>query len=191
MHVGTPIRLHGYSFQDYLALEEVSTVKHEYLDGEIYGMAGGSVLHAALSAAMVTTLSNQLGGRCRVYSSDLRTRVAATGLATYADAAIVCGRIETDPDNQDTVTNPAALVEVLSPSTIDYDLGEKFEHYKQVPAVRAVVYVWQDRRNIEIRERAADGSWRVQIVEAGEVGSIESLDCRIEVDALYGAAGGP
>jgi hypothetical protein len=54
-----------------------------------------------------------------------------------------------------------------------------------------VVYVWQDTRKIEIRERAADGSWRVQVVEAGEVGSIESLDCRVEVDALYGAAGGP
>ena len=80
------VRLHQYSFADYLALEEVSTVRHEFLDGEIYGMAGGTVLHAALSAAIIGTLHAQLAGRCRVYSSDLRIRVPATGLATYADA---------------------------------------------------------------------------------------------------------
>ncbi len=185
------VTLHRYSFQDYLALEEVSTVKHEFLDGEIYGMAGGSVLHAALSAAMIAALHRQLREHCRVYSSDLRSRVPATGLATYADATVVCGAIETDPDNADTVTNPTALLEVLSPGTIDYDLGEKFEHYKQSPSVRAVIYVWQDRRRIELRERGNGGAWRVQAFEQGQVASVESLGCHIDVDTLYGEAGGP
>lgn len=186
----TPFRLHRYTFQDYLALEEVSTVKHEFLDGEIYAMAGGSVLHAALSAAAVALLHAQVQEACRVYSSDLRVRVRATGLATYADAAVVCGPVETDPDNADTVVNPAALVEVLSPSTIDYDLGEKCEQYKRVPSVRALIYVWQDRRKIELHERTADG-WRVEAFGPGQTVSIESLACRIDVDAFYAGAGGP
>lgn len=188
MATSTP-RLHRYSFQDYLAVEEVSRVKHEFLDGEIYAMAGGSVLHAALSAAVLAALHNQLRGRCRVYSSDLRIRVLATGLASYPDVTVVCGTVIADPKDADTVTNPTALVEVLSPSTADYDLGEKFEHYKQAPSVRAVVYVWQDWRQIELRERAADGSWRIQTVGHGQHVLIESLECRLDVNALYDEAG--
>ena len=149
------VRHHRHSFRDYLAVEEISTVKHEFLDGEIYAMAGGTVLHAALSAAILAALHQQLGGRCRVFSSDLRIRVRATGLASYPDVTVVCGATETDPESPDTVVNPTLVVEVLSPSTMDYDLGEKFEHYRQIPSLTAVIYVWQDRRRIEIRERAA------------------------------------
>ena len=181
-----PAHLHRYTFHDYLTVEEISTVKHEFLDGEIYAMAGGSVLHAALSAGMLASLDAQLLGR-RVYSSDLRIRVLATGLATYPDVAIVCDPIETDPENQETVVNPAALVEVLSPSTQDYDLGEKFEHYKQIPSLRALIYVWQDRRQIEVRERVAGGGWRS--TTHGEEARIDALDCRIAVAALYTEAG--
>jgi Uma2 family endonuclease len=188
--MGTPYALHRYTFQDYLALEEISTVKHEFLAGEIYALAGGSVLHAALSAAMVALLHGQIREHCRVYSSDLRIRVLATGLAGYADAAVVCGPVETDPENTDTVTNPAALVEVLSPGTIDYDLGEKREQYKQIPAARVLIYVWQDRRQIELCERAPDG-WRTQVVGQGQTAVIESLPCGIDVDALYAGVGGP
>ena len=93
-HMDRAVQLHRYSFEDYLALEEVRTVRHEFLGGEIYGMAGGSVLHAALSAGIVAQLHGQLKGRCGVYSSDLRVRVLATGLATYADAAVVCGPLK-------------------------------------------------------------------------------------------------
>lgn len=72
-------------------------------------------MHAALSARMVALLHAQRPGDCQVYSSDLRVRVQATGLASYADATVVCGPVETDPDNADTVTNPTVLVEVLQP----------------------------------------------------------------------------
>ena len=183
--MGAPIRLHRYSYQDYLAVEEISTVRHEFLDGEIYAMAGGTVRHAALSAAMLAMLHTQTHGRCRVYSSDLRVRVMATGLASYADVAVVCGPVETDPENRDTVINPTALVEVLSPSTIDYDLGEKFEHYKQVPSLKAVIYVWQDRHQIECRVRNSDGTWRSDSFGSGQNTELAALECRIAVDVLY------
>jgi Uma2 family endonuclease len=186
--MGAPIRLHRHSYQDYLAVEEVSSVKHEFLDGEIYAMAGGSVRHAALSAAALASLHAQLQGRCRVYSADLRLRVLATGLASYADVAVVCGPVQTDPDHSDTVTNPTALVEVLSPGTIDYDLGEKFEHYQQIPSLRAVIYVWQDRLQVELRERTPQGTWRRETAEAGEQIAIGALDCQLSVDALYADA---
>jgi Uma2 family endonuclease len=179
---------HRYSFQEYLAVEEVSTVKHEYLDGEIYAMAGGSVLHAALSAAMVAALHRQLGGRCRVYSSDLRIRVAATGLASYPDVTVVGGAVETDPENADTVVNPTLIVEVLSPSTTEYDLGEKFEHYRRIPSLAAVLYISQERRQIDVREKE-DGVWKTSTAGPGGVAALSSLGVRVGIDALYADAG--
>jgi len=181
-------RLHRYSFRDYLGVEEVSAVKHEFLDGEIYAMAGGSVLHAVLSASALAALHAQLKGRCRVFSSDLRIRVMATGLASYPDVTLVCGPVETDPESVDTVVNPTLVVEVLSPGTMDYDLGEKLEHYRRIPSLTAVVYIWQDKRQIEVRERR-DGAWATVAAGAGAEVSIESLACRFDVDNLYADAG--
>ena len=182
------VRHHRHSFQDYLAVEEVSTVKHEYLDGEIYAMAGGSVLHAALSAAVLAAFHRQLAGRCRVYSSDLRVRVRETGLASYPDVTVVCGAIETDPESPDTVVNPSILVEVLSPATMEYDLGEKFEHYRRIPSLAAVLYLWQDRRQIEVRERTG-GAWKTAIVGPGGTVALATAALGLEVDALYSDAG--
>jgi Uma2 family endonuclease len=190
--MSVPVRLHRHSFRDYLAVEEISTVKHEFLDGEIYAMAGGSILHAALSAAVLASLHAQLGGRCRVYSSDLRIRVPATGLASYPDITVVCGAVETDPESADTVVNPTAVVEVLSPGTMDYDLGEKFEHLRQIPSLRAVIYIWQDRRGVEVRERLAEGTWKAaKLAGSGEEAPIGALGCKIAVDDLYADAGAP
>ncbi|HXJ18606.1 MAG TPA: Uma2 family endonuclease [Polyangia bacterium] len=185
-----PARLHSYSFRDYLQVEEMSGVKHEYLDGEIYAMAGGSVLHAGLTAVVTAMLSDQVRGRCRTYSSDLRVRVAATGLASYPDVTVVCGPVQTDPENQDTVVNPTLVVEVLSPPTIAYDLGKKFEHYAQIPSLRAVVYVWQDQPRIEVRERVGE-VWRTTVAESKAMAAVPGLECRLDVDALYADAGAP
>ena len=183
------VRHHRHSYQDYLAVEEISTVRHEYLDGEIYAMAGGSVLHAALAAATLAALHRQLDGRCRVYSSDLRIRVRATGLASYPDVTVVCGPAETDPESAETVVNPTLVVEVLSPGTMDYDLGEKFDHYRRIPSLTAVLYVSQDRRQLEIRQRT-DDEWKTTQANAGQNLSIASIGCRLDVDALYADAGG-
>jgi Uma2 family endonuclease len=183
------MRLHHHSFKDYLAVEEMNPVRHEFLDGEIYAMAGGTILHAALTVAVSSALHRQLAGRCRVFSSDLRIRSLATGLACYPDVTVVCGNVETDPESKETVANPMVVVEVLSPATIDYDLGEKFEHYRRIPSLTAVVYVWQDRRQIEVRARAVSHDWRVEVAGRGAVAQLEQLGCALDVDALYADAG--
>jgi Uma2 family endonuclease len=187
--MGVPARLHHYSFQDYLMVEEMNPGRHEFLDGEIYAIAGGTMLHAALSAAVLTALATQLTGGCRTYTSDLRVRVLATGLATYPDVTLVCGKAEADPESKETAVNPAVIVEVLSPATIDYDLGEKFEHYRQIPSLKAVVYVWQDRQQIEVRERTADGDWRSHIGGVGTTLAVEEPRFTLDVNALYAVAG--
>jgi Uma2 family endonuclease len=107
-----------YTLEDYLSVEEMSAVRHEFVDGQIFAMAGGTPEHAALSAAVLVVLGGKLlGGRCRPYSADLRIRVLATGLATYPDAAVICGEPSRDPSSPTHVTNPTVVVEVLSTST--------------------------------------------------------------------------
>ena len=89
----------------------------------------------------------------------------------------------------DTATNPDAVFEVLSPATKDYDLGEKFEHYRQIPSLSAVVYLWQDRRQVEVRQRSAGGAWQTRTAGAGASLPLESLGCLLDVDAIYARAG--
>ena len=139
--------------------------------------------------AASSALHRQLAGRCRVFSSDLRIRSLATGLACYPDVTVVCGSVETDPESKETVANPTVVVEVLSPATIDYDLGEKFDHYRQIPSLQAVIYVWQDRRQIEIRERPGNGVWRSNIGDVGTTLAMETIRVTVDVDALYTDAG--
>ncbi len=183
-----PIRLHRYAFAEYLAIEEIARVKHEFLDGEIYAMAGGTPEHAALAAVVTTVLGEQLrGGPCRVYSSDLRVRILATGLATYPDVTIVCGPTERDPQSATHVVNPRIVIEVLSDGTEEYDRGEKLEHYKKVSSLMAVVLVSHRERKIEVWSREAS-AWEVTVHGSGQVARIPSLDCRLDVDAVYDAA---
>lgn len=123
--------LHRYTYREYLVFEEAANVRHEFLDGEIYAMAGGTREHAAICANIMSALSVELRGRgCQVHSSDLRVRVLETGLATYPDVTVIGDRVELDPEDRNTITNPTLLVEVLSPSTAAYDRFEKLEHYK-------------------------------------------------------------
>lgn len=178
--------MHHYTYREYLALEEMSNVKHEFLDGEIYAMTGGSVMHAGLSAIVTGLLHQQLRyGPCRVFSSDLKVRVLATGLATYPDVSVVCGEPELDPESKHTITNPRVVVEVLSDSTEEYDRGLKLEHYQQIPALETVVLVAQREQRIEVWSRGDDGVWTSRSSGPGEVAAIPAIQCTLAVDAVY------
>jgi Uma2 family endonuclease len=185
-----PVRLHHYSYFEYRSLEEASSTKHEFLDGEIYAMAGGTPLHAALQAAVTAALANQLAGKeCRVYGSDLRVRVLATGLATYPDVTVVCGPVETDPEDRNAAVNPKVVVEVLSDGTEQYDRGEKLAHYQKLATLEAVVLVAQRERRIELWQRR--DQWTR--VEAGPEESVEiaAIGCSLATTAIYNVAGAP
>ncbi|HUP23148.1 MAG TPA: Uma2 family endonuclease [Thermoanaerobaculia bacterium] len=189
-----PTSLHRYSYRDYLELEAASNVKHEYLAGEIYAMAGGTPEHAALAVSVSSALHAQSrGGPCRVFSSDLRMRVLATGLATYPDVSVVCGEPERDPESPTTVLNPVLVVEVLSESTADYDRGEKLDHYRKVPSLGAVLLLDPRVRRIELWQRteAAGPGWRQSGAGPGEFIVLEGLGAALDVDQIYDGASLP
>lgn len=183
-----PAPRHQYSYQEYLALEETSPHKNEYYAGEIYAMAGGTPAHAALTAALIAELGGQLRGKpCRVYTSDLRIRVKATGLATYPDVAVICGQLEVDSDGPNTAVNPAALFEVLSDGTEAYDRAEKREHYFRIPSLRDYVLISQRQRLVEHWQRRDDG-WSQLSAKPGDSVRLTSLEVTLDIAELYAQA---
>lgn len=182
---GDAARVERISYDEYLAIERAADVRHEWLDGQIYAMAGGTLTHGALSAAMVSELRNlALGCGCVVFSSDAKVRVAETGLATYPDASVVCGPIETAPGDLHAMRNPSILVEVLSESTEANDRGKKWRHYRQIPSLRHYVLVTQHARSIEVYTREGD-HWTLREGGEGEHVALEALGGSISVDRVY------
>lgn len=178
---------HRYTYRDYLDLERAANVKHEFLDGEIYAMAGGTPEHAALAMAAGSALVTRLrGGPCRVFSSDLSVRVLETGLATYPDVSVVCGDLERDPESAVTVTNPRLVVEVTSDGTEAYDRGEKLQHYQRIPSLAAILVISHRERRLELWTRRPDGAFDVATAERGEAVTIDPLGLSLEVDEIYG-----
>lgn len=176
-------RVH-HSYEDYLGLLEVSGVKLEYCNGEIYAMAGGTPAHADLAAAMMRLLGNALLDRCRVSSSDLKVRIEATDLSTFPDVTVVCGTREVSAIDRNAVINPTVVVEVTSRSTEDYDRGEKLSHYRQCASLRAVLYVSHRRPEVTVVERAPTG-WVERVHRPGESVELATPTLSLSVDEIY------
>jgi Uma2 family endonuclease len=175
-----------HTFAEYVRLDAQSTVKHEFLDGAVWAMAGGSPAHAAIAANVIALLLAALRDRpCRVHSSDLRVRVQSSGLATYPDVTVLCGTFEPDPEDPHTALNPAVIVEVTSPSTEAYDRGEKLAHYRTIPSLRDVVLVSQDARRVEVWSRADDGTWSSRDFAAGTAAHLPSFGIVLPLDEVY------
>ncbi|MFO0757998.1 MAG: Uma2 family endonuclease [Byssovorax sp.] len=190
--MAAPVPKPYVTYEEYLALEEKSLTKHEWLDGVIYdmealGMSGGTPDHAALALAVGGELRAQLRGKpCRVYSSDLKVRVMATGISTYPDISVVCGKLEPAPSDKNAATNPVVLVEVLSDSSEAYDRGQKFAHYRRIPSLREYVLIGQGEPRIEVFRKNDEGKWVLaEEASAGQVAELTSIGCVLSVDEIY------
>lgn len=173
------------TYDEYLAIERAADQRHEWLDGRVYAMAGGTLVHAELAFAVLRELGDAaLRCGCRVFNADAKVRVRETGLATYPDGSIVCGRVETDPMDRNAMTNPTLLVEVLSDGTEGYDRGEKWAHYRHISTLKDYVLVSQHTPRIEVFSRDGD-HWTLRIAERGETLTLTALDATIAVDRVY------
>ncbi len=184
MHSAAPIA--RISLADYLAMEQASPDRHEWLDGVVYAMAGGTPEHSQLAAGVIRLLGNLLLDRgCAVFTSDLRVRVRETGLDTYPDVTVVCGPVERDVADAQAVTNPTLIVEVLSATTEAYDRGEKFAHYRRMHTLKEYVLVSQDEPRIECFRRDELGRWVLFEAVAGERLGLTSLGGELVVNEVY------
>jgi Uma2 family endonuclease len=132
--------------EEYLRLERAAEFKSEFVSGEIFAMSGGSPKHSLLAANWLGELRKKFrGGRCGVFNSDLRARTERTGSYVYPDVSVVCDKLAMYAGSDDVITNPKLVVEVLSPSTADYDRGHKFELYREIPSLSDRVCVGAPR----------------------------------------------
>ena len=185
-----PRRLHRYTYADYVALEQSSPTKHEFLDGEIYAMAGGSEEHSALAAEVLRVLGNAVGGRpCRVHTSDLRIHVEAAGFSTFPDGSVICGPLaQHEPSPTATALNPSVLLEVTSDSSEEYETGIKLEFYRTIPTLQDYVIVSHRERRITVHSRGHDGQWSTRSAIAREAVAVASLGVELLTDEIYRAS---
>jgi Uma2 family endonuclease len=175
-----------FTAAEYLAMEAVAPYKSEYHRGEIFALSGGSADHSLVQANVGRALGNALESTpCRVFTSDLRIHVKSDDLYTYPDVSVVCGEIRYHPRRTDTITNPILIVEVLSPSSREYDRGAKFAMYKQIPSLREYVLVDSEQARVECLRRR-EGEWTVAMFDGLDATcQSESLDCEIPLRFIY------
>lgn len=167
--------------EEYLAWERQQERKHEYFEGEVYAMAGGSPRHNRLSSRITTALENALGARYHVFSSDQRVR-SRERRYVYPDLTVVCGAPVIE--HEDVLVNPTVIVEILSSTTEQYDRGLKWDGYQQLPSLTDYVLVSQDRARIEHFARTPQGRWVYTSVAAGE--HVELTDgTSLALDAIF------
>ncbi len=159
----------GLSPADYLAWERQQPVRHEFVRGEVFAMAGGTPRHNALCVNVAAALHAALrGGPCRTFSSDQRVGLGPGERYVYPDVTVVCGPVRLEQGSTDVVANPTVLVEVLSESTEQYDRGLKWDGYRRIAALTDYVLVSQSERRLEHFGREPDGSWRYRAAGPGE-----------------------
>jgi Uma2 family endonuclease len=146
--------------EQYLAFDRSSDTRHEYMFGDILPVEGGMPAHARITANAITAISNRLTtSGCAVYSSSLRVCVDAKFAYAYPDLSVICGQPQYTDAREDTVTNPALIVVVLSPSTEGYDLGKKARMYWKIASLTGLLFIDQKRVWIEYWFRSPGGKW--------------------------------
>jgi Uma2 family endonuclease len=172
---------------EYLTFERQSDVKHEYFRGEVFAMSGASQKHVTIFMNMSHLLVGQLKGRsCRTFGADMRVKVSPTGLFTYPDLVVVCGRPRFEDKELDTLLNPSVIIEILSKSTEAYDRGEKFAQYRTLDTLTDYLLVSQDKPRIERYVRQADGGWLLtESSGLDAVMPIASIQCQLPLAEVY------
>jgi Uma2 family endonuclease len=183
MPVANPV--HRLTEAEYLDIERRAEFKSEFLDGEMFAMAGGTRLHSVIKCNLIHALMSQLEeSPCVVYDSDMRLKVQEAGLYTYPDVSVACGENRVEDD--DTLLNPTILGEVLSDSTEAYDRGQKFEFYRKLPSLREFLLVSQQKPLVDHYILQDSGEWILRPV-AGLEGmlSLPSIGITIALAKVY------
>ncbi len=152
-----------FTIEEYLAMEEVAAEKHEYYRGEIFAMSGSKVPHNTISRNLLGQLIVKLKGKkCRPYGSDQRIHIETNSLFTYPDISVVCGEVITLNNDNWNILNPAVIIEILSPTTKNYDRGEKFMLYRDIPTLKEYILIDSEHVHVEAFRLNATHRWELE-----------------------------
>jgi len=182
--MGLPAHKTIFSADDYLAWEDLQPERHEYLNGEVFAMAGAEDRHVTVSGNCYMALRLHLGGTgCRTYMSDMRLHVASANAYFYPDVMVTCSAM--DLASPRVKTAPKLVIEVLSPSTALYDRGQKFAHYRNLSSLDEYVLIDLDTRCTDGYQKNTDGLWVLHPFAAGESVTLASVALTISVVQLF------
>ncbi|MCB0559391.1 MAG: Uma2 family endonuclease [Lewinellaceae bacterium] len=180
-----------YSIADYLELEAHSEQKHEFRDGIIVAMSGGTIPHNMICGNVFYALRDKKKKGCTVFNSDQRVYFDEINHYVYPDTSVVCGGIEVSGEDENAIINPVLIIEVLSDSTAAYDRGEKFRKYRSLPSFKEYILIDQEQPIVDTLFREDGKYWRMQtIVELGKKVPIYSLDIEILMEDIYSEVSG-
>ncbi|MBD1920560.1 Uma2 family endonuclease [Microcoleus sp. FACHB-831] len=172
--------------EDYLEGETISPIKHEYIRGEIYGMAGTSKAHDIISLNVLTLLRNHVrGSGCRAYTGNVKVHIEQVNTFYYPDAMVSCDERDNSTLEDYFIRYPRLIVEVLSPSTAAFDRGEKFADYRTLETLREYVLISQDRIRVDCFRRNSEGLWVLYPYAEGEEVRLDSIDFNCAIASLY------
>ncbi len=175
-----------FTESEYLELERKADFKSEYYNGEIFAMAGATLIHNKIVSNLIFLFNQFLKDKpCDVYPSDLRLQVEKSGLYTYPDITIVCGKAELLDNKFDTLKNPTVLIEVLSDSTEKYDRGQKFSFYREIPSLKEYILVSSKTMKIEKFKRLEDGNYLYIESNEHQPFPIDSIDMNLNLEDVY------
>jgi len=182
----TPMSSHAHimpvSPQDYLEGEKTAQVRHEYVAGRVFALAGGSQSHNLINGNLLYALKTHLrGGACKVFVNDLKVEAKANEVYYYPDLMVTC---DPSDDGEYVKKRPVLIVEILSPSTETTDRREKWVHYQRLETLREYVLVSQDARRVEVFRRAGD-AWDVETFEGDETVNLDSVGVRVGMGEVY------
>jgi Uma2 family endonuclease len=171
--------------EDYLEGEKVSPIKHEYRQGEIYAMAGGSKPHAIITGNVFALLRNHLrGSGCMPYMADMKVRNETSNFYYYPDVAVTCDELDRN-NAEDFIRYPCLIVEVLSPTTAAFDRGDKFADYRTSESLQEYVLINQERVSVECFRRNAEGLWVLYPYTQGQEVQFASVNFSCAIETLY------
>lgn len=186
--ISLPQALPVFTPEAYLSLERVSEIRHEYLDGFVYAMAGESPEHSTICFNLAVIVGSQLIDKpCRGFSPNMKIRTDESGMYAYPDLTVVCGEPLFHDERRDVLVNPTVIFEVLSPSTEAYDRGEKFLRYRtHLATLKDYILITQSKPFIEHFSRQQDGAWLYTATSGlSESLALASIDCRLPLEEVY------
>ena len=170
--------------EEYFVWEEQQLLRHEYLNGEIYAMSGGTQNHGRIASNIIFIVKGHLrGGGCQVGNSDCRVNIVETKDYVYPDVSVTCD--ERDRTAIQAIQYPCLIVEVLSPSTASYDRGDKFRLYRRNPSLQDYVLVDAEKIAIDLYRKNERGNWEIFNYQSGDNIELRSIDLSFPIESVY------
>jgi Uma2 family endonuclease len=170
--------------KEYFAWEEKQLNKHEYIEGEVYAMSGGSVNHGRIAIRFTSMFDSHLeGSSCIIGNSDIKIKIVKAEKYTYPDISVTCD--DRDKTTTQYITYPSLIVEVLSPSTEAYDRGGKFRLYANNPVLQDYLLVSSTSIEIDLYHKKDNGEWVIINYKEGDMIELKSINLTLAIAQIY------